>query len=78
VVNDENNNIDGYKIFTIDDDSYDYDYTNNDSNNLYITTNDSTPYLYQRVNLGIRARDGSYTDTTYRGTVNFKVYYKAS
>lgn len=75
VVTDDNNNIDGYKIFTVDDDTTS---NNDDTDNLYITTNDSTPTTYQRVNLGIRARDGSSTNTAYRGTVDFEVYYKAS
>lgn len=74
IVNDDNNNIEWYKIFTVNDDaSY-----NSDTNDLYISTNDSTPSLYQRINLGIRARDGYYTDTSYRGTVDFEIYYKTS
>ncbi|HBB04271.1 TPA: hypothetical protein DCZ39_05265 [Patescibacteria group bacterium] len=53
--------------------------TSNTLNNFYLTTNDSTPYTYQYVNLTIKARDiSNYTLTKYTDPVNFKVYYRAS
>jgi len=48
------------------------------TDNFYITTDDSTPSTSQYVDLTVKARDGTNTDTTYRGTVQFEVYYRSS
>ena len=50
---------------------------NNDSNNFYVTTDDTTPTTNQWVDMTVKARDGTSTDTGYRGTVNFDVYYRS-
>lgn|GEM_PF-803995 len=71
---DENDEtIDGEKTFTIGGST-----TNGNTDNFYLTTDDSTPTTLQEVDLTIKARDGTTTDTSYRGTVQFEVYYKAS
>ncbi len=49
-----------------------------DADNFYITTDDSTPSTSQEVDLTVKARDGTSTDTAYRGTIQFEVYYKSS
>ncbi len=73
VVIDDNNDIEGYKIFTIDDD----DTNNSNTDNFYITTDNSTPTTSQWIDLTIKAREGTYSNTSYRGTIQFEVYYKA-
>ena len=52
--------------------------SNTNGNNFYVTTNDSSPSTNNWVDLTIRARDGSSTDTSYRGTINMNVYYRSS
>ncbi len=52
--------------------------SNYNTDNFYVTTDDSSPSTSQWVDLTVRARDGTSTDTTYRGTVQFEVYYRAS
>lgn len=66
--------IKGEKIFTIGstDDNTDTEH------NFYLTTDDTTPSTNQRVDLTIKARDNLSTYTSYRGTMQFEVYYKAS
>lgn len=53
------------------------DDNNNDSNNFYVTADDASPTTNQWVDLTVKARDGTSTDTGYRGTVNFDVYYRS-
>ena len=57
-----------------------YNDDSNDTNgdNFYITTDDSSPSTDSWVDFTIRARDGSSTDTSYRGSVEFDVYYRSS
>jgi hypothetical protein len=75
VVDEDDDDIDGEKTFTVGEgDST----TNGDTDNFYLTTDDSTPTTSQEVDLTVKARDGTTTDTSYRGTVQFEVYYKAS
>ncbi|MFA6256633.1 MAG: hypothetical protein WC606_05685, partial [Candidatus Absconditabacterales bacterium] len=52
--------------------------SNNNLDNFYVTADDTTPSTSQYIDLTVKARDGTSTDTTYRGTVQFEVYYKAS
>ena len=52
--------------------------THYNTDNFYVTTDDTTPSTSQEVDLTVKARNGSSTDTTYRGTIQFEVYYKAS
>jgi len=73
VIDSDYSAIKGEKIFSVG--SAD---TNTTSDNLYITTDDSTPATFQRVDLTVKSRDGTSTDTSYRGTVQFEVYKKAS
>lgn len=47
-------------------DLYDNDFENNDTDNFYLTTNDSAPDTNDWVDLTLRARDGTTTDTSYR------------
>ena len=49
-----------------------------DADNFYITTDDSTPSTTQRVDLKVKARDGTTTDTEYDGDIVVSVYYKTS
>ncbi len=49
-----------------------------DTDNFYITTDDASPDINNFVDLTIRARDGSSTDTSYEGDIEFEVYYRAS
>ena len=74
VYDEDDDDIDGEKIFTVGTTST----TNDDTDNFYITTDDSTPTASQYVDLTIEARDGTTKDTSYRGTIQFEVYYKAS
>jgi hypothetical protein len=73
VLDNDYNDIQGSKIFTIG--SVD---TSNNADNLYVTTDNSTPTTLQRVDLTVRSRNGTTTDPAYRGTVQFDVYKKAS
>lgn len=51
--------------------------SNGDLNNFYVSTDDTTPSVFQYVNLNIVARDSNnYTITDFFDNVNFKVYYK--
>ena len=64
VVTDQDDDIEGYKIFTVGDTGSS---TNNgDTDNFYVTTNDASPDTNDWVDLTVRARDGSSTDTSYR------------
>jgi len=75
VMDTDDNDIEGYRTFTIGTvDSND----NYDTDNFYMTTDDSTPSTSQRVDLTVKARYSTTTDTAYRGTVQFEVYYKSS
>ncbi len=51
---------------------------NGNTDNFYLTSDDASPTTNQWVDLTVRARDGTSTDTSYRGTVNFDVYYRSS
>jgi len=56
---------------------------NNNSNgnldNLYVTTDDTTPSTSQYVDLTVQARDSNNdTITDYTDSINFKVYYRSS
>jgi len=74
-VTDNNENVDDYETFEVGDyEGIGY----GDTDNFYLTTDDSTPTTSQDVDLTVKARDGTTTDTSYRGTVQFEVYYKAS
>lgn len=75
-VTDDDENVDDYKIFDVDSSSSSS--SNWDTDNFYISTDDSTPDTNQRVDLTIRARDWTYTDTSYNNAVNFEVYYRTS
>jgi len=57
---------------------YDDSGSNNSGDNFYITTDDSSPDTNDSVDLTVRARDGSSTDSSYRGSVEFEVYYRSS
>lgn len=74
VVDSEDDDIDGEKIFTIGD----TDDTNDDEYNFYLTTDDTTPTTNQRVDVTVKARDNTSTYTTYRGKILFEVYKKAA
>ncbi len=53
--------------------------SNEDIDNFYLTTDDSSPETNDRVDLTIRARDDdNSTVDDYRWTVQFKVYYRTS
>jgi hypothetical protein len=73
VIDKDYNTIKGEKIFTVG--SVD---NNSTADNLYLTTDDTTPNTLQRVDLTVKSREGTSTNTAYRGTVQFEVYYKAS
>ncbi|MDD3262885.1 MAG: hypothetical protein PHR61_03480 [Candidatus Absconditabacteria bacterium] len=76
VIDEDDDDISGYKVFYVGDDDDD---DNDDYDNFYITTDDSSPDTYQRVDIGIKARDdNNYTLTNYRGTIKFEVYYRTS
>jgi len=50
-----------------------------DINDFQVTTDDSSPDTYQRVDLRIKARDDDWdTVADYRGTIRFEVYYRTS
>lgn len=50
----------------------------NKLDNFYLTTNNTSPYIYQYIDMTIRARDNNnYTLTDYTDAVDFKVYYRA-
>ena len=53
------------------------DDNNDNSDNLYITASPSSPSENEDVDITIKARNGSSTDTSYRGTVRFKVEKKS-
>jgi len=73
IVDDNNSSIYWERVFYIWEDS------NNESNWFYITTNNSSPNTYERVNLFIKAQDyNNNTITNYRGTVRFEIYYRTS
>jgi len=74
IIQDNNNTIQGIKNFSFERNVYDDNYS---TNNFLLSTNNSSPNIEQRVNLGIRAREGTNTNTNYRGSVDFDVYYKA-
>ncbi|HCY21391.1 TPA: hypothetical protein DIC40_06140 [Patescibacteria group bacterium] len=60
-----------------DDDDDDNDA--GDVDNFYVTTDDTTPSINQRVDLKIKARDSDNgTVTDYTNAVEFVVYYKTS
>ncbi len=75
VVDEDDDDMEGYKIFSIGDTN---DNDNGDTDNFSLTTNDASPDTNDWVDLTIRARDGSTTDTSYRGSVEFEVYYRQS
>lgn len=74
----------GYQVFDFGngyDENDDEDNNNNNdynTDNFYVTTNDSSPDRNDRVDLTIKARDGSSTDKSYKGSVDFEVRYKES
>lgn len=72
VMDSDYNEIKGEKIFTVGT----VDTTTSD--NFYVTTDDTTPSTLQRVDLTVKSRNGTSTDNTYRGTVQFEIYKKAS
>ena len=74
VRDDDDSDIDGTKEFIMNGSSS----SNYDADNFYLTTDDTTPTTSQYVDLTVRARDNASTDTSYRGTVQFEVYYKAA
>ncbi len=74
IVRDESNNSIWYQIFTVRDTTS----SNTHTENFSITTNNTTPSTNQRINLGIKAQQRTSTNTSYRWTVNFEIYYKAS
>jgi predicted component of type VI protein secretion system len=82
VIDEDDDDISGYKIFDVgdnndDDDDDDNDYE--DVDNFYITTDDSSPDTYQRVDLRIKARDdNNNTVEDYTNAVEFVVYYRTS
>jgi hypothetical protein len=47
--------------------------SNYNTDNFYITASPSSPNQDEATDITIKARDGSSTDTSYRGTVRFKV-----
>lgn len=73
VVDNDNNNIDGEKIFTLENDD-----NNNSEYNFNLTTDDSTPSTNQWIDLTVKARNNISSYTSYRGTLQFEIYYKAS
>lgn len=76
VYDDDDDDIDGYKIFYLNGSNND---NNGDLDNFYLTTNDTTPTTSQYVNLTIEARDSNDdTVTDYTDLVNFKIYKRAS
>lgn len=52
------------------------DSSNTSGDNFLITTDDSSPSTNNWVDLTIKARDGTSTNDTYRGTVEFTVFYR--
>jgi len=72
VVDNDNNNIDGEKIFTLENDD-----NNNSEYNFNLTTDDSTPSTNQWIDLTVKARNNISSYTSYRGTLQFEIYYKA-
>jgi len=52
--------------------------TNYNTNNFLVSTDDSTPATYQQVDLTVQPRHDTTKDTTYRGNIQFEVYYKPS
>jgi hypothetical protein len=73
ITDDEDEDIVGTRIFSLNNDS-----SSSNGNNFYITADDTTPSTSQRVDLTVKARDDTSTDTAYRGTIQFEVYYKSS
>ncbi len=54
-------------------------YSNWDLDNIYLSTDDSSPSTSQRVDLTVKVRDNdNNTITDYRDSLNFKVYYRSS
>ncbi|AHB41537.1 hypothetical protein P148_SR1C00001G0747 [candidate division SR1 bacterium RAAC1_SR1_1] len=79
VVDEDDEDILGYKTFDIGGTSNDDDNDAGDVDNFYVTTDDTTPSINQRVDLKIKARDnGNNTVTDYTNAVDFVVYYKTS
>ena len=79
LVVDNDNDIEGYKIFTVNETTNNNNNTSNyNTDNFSLTTDDATPTLNQQVDLTVQARDGTTKDTTYRGKIQFEVYKKAS
>jgi len=69
VVVDTNTNKEGFQTFTIEGNT-------NTSSNFLVTTNNDNPNTNQWTNLFVRARNGTSTNTNYRGTISIDVYYQ--
>ena len=79
VYDEDYEDIQGYKIFTVNETTNNNNNTSNyNTDNFSLTTDDATPTLNQKVDLTVQARDGTTKDTTYRGKIQFEVYKKAS
>ncbi len=77
VIDDDSSSVYGERIFDVGDNNNDDN--NWDINDFQVTTDDSSPDTYQRVDLRIKARDDDGdTLTDYRGTVKFEIYYRTS
>jgi hypothetical protein len=72
----DQSDIDGYQTFDVIGSNYD---DNNDtSDNFYVTTDNGTPNLSQRVDITARARYDTSTNTSYNGYIIAKIYYRTS
>ena len=76
VTDDDDDSIVGYKIFYINGDSNNNSDYNTD--NFYVTASPSDPSVNEYTDVTVKARDGSSTDDSYRGTVNFSIQKRSS
>jgi hypothetical protein len=77
VYDDDDSDIIGYKYFYLNGTDNNNNNSSYNADNFYITASPSDPTENEYVDISVRARDGSSTDTTYRGTARFKVERKS-
>lgn len=77
VYDDDDSDIIGYKYFYLNGTDNNNDNSTYDADNFYLTASPSDPNENEYVDISVRARDGSSTDTSYRGTARFKVERKS-
>lgn len=76
IVSDDDENIEDQKTFDVGNISANY--INYDTTNFRVISNNYSPSINRAINLTFKAMDGSSSDTTYEGSVKFKIEYKAS